>query len=120
MNSLVKKVSKDDLITEYLRIMNGLLRLTDKELEVFAFIVGLDLNWVDDGQVKNVANTKNRKLMMRKLGLGKDNLSRYIRIFKDKNLLKVGPSEDGLYVNKAILPDVINDRLQLTFVLKTI
>ena len=38
--------------------------------------------------------------------------------FKEKGLLIEGPAEDDLCVNKALIPIVIGDRLQLTIILK--
>lgn len=45
MNKLVKTVNKDDLITEFLTSLNGILRLTDRELELMAELIRLDINY---------------------------------------------------------------------------
>ena len=118
MNKLVKKVSSKELIPEFLRVLNGILRLTDRELELMVMLIQLDIDYVKTDDNKNVANTANRKLIMSTLGITKDNLSRYIKSFKEKGLLIEGPAEDDLYVNKALIPIVIGDRLQLTIILK--
>ena len=118
MNKLVKKVSSKELIPEFLRALNGILRLTDRELELMVMLIQLDIDYVKKEDNKNVANTANRKLIMSTLGITKDNLSRYIKSFKEKGLLIEGPAEDDLYVNKALIPIVIGDRLQLTIILK--
>ena len=52
------------------------------------------------------------------IGITMYNISRYIKSFKYKGLLIEGPAEDDLYVNKALIPIVIGDRLQLTIILK--
>ena len=92
MNKLVKKVSSKELIPEFLRALNGILRLTDRELELMVMLIQLDIDYVKTEDNKNVANTANRKLIMSTLGITKDNLSRYIKSFKEKGLLIEGPA----------------------------
>lgn len=119
MNKLVKTVSNDQLIPEFLRALNGILRLTDRELELMAALIKLDMSYVKNpNSNKNVANRQNRKYIIENLGITKDNLSRYIKSFKEKGILIAGPAEDELSVNKALIPMIIGDRLQLTIILK--
>lgn len=119
MNKLVKSVDKDDLITEFLMALNGILRLTDRELELMAEFIRLDINYVKGpNENKNVANRLNRKHIISTLGITKDNLSRYIRSFKEKGILVAGPAEDELSVNKALIPKIIGDRVQITIVIR--
>lgn len=119
MNKLVKSVSDNELITEFLHALNGILKLTDRELELMATFIKMDIEYEKTPDIaKNVANTKNRKWIIENLGITKDNLSRYIKSFKEKGILKVGPAEDELTVNKALIPIVIGDRVQITVILK--
>ena len=119
MNKLVKSVSDNELITEFLRALNGILKLTDRELELMATFIKMDIEYEKIPDIaKNVANTKNRRWIIENLGITKDNLSRYIKSFKEKGILKAGPAEDELTVNKALIPVVIGDRVQITIILK--
>lgn len=119
MNKLVKSVSDNELITEFLHALNGILKLTDRELELMATFIKMDIEYEKIPDIaKNVANTKNRKWIIENLGITKDNLSRYIKSFKEKGILKAGPAEDELTVNKALIPIVIGDRVQITIILK--
>ena len=119
MNKLVKSVSDNELITEFLHALNGILKLTDRELELMATFIKMDIEYEKISNIaKNVANTKNRKWIIENLGITKDNLSRYIKSFKEKGILKAGPAEDELTVNKALIPIVIGDRVQITIILK--
>ena len=119
MNKLVKSVSDNELITEFLHALNGILKLTDRELELMATLIKMDIEYEKIPDIaKNVANTKNRKWIIENLGITKDNLSRYIKSFKEKGILKAGPAEDELTVNKALIPIVIGDRVQITIILK--
>ena len=100
MNKLVKTVNKDDLITEFLTSLNGILRLTDRELELMAELIRLDINYNKlPNEHKNIANRQNRKHIIQTLGITKDNLSRYIKAFKEKGILIAGPAEDELSAN---------------------
>ena len=79
----------------------------------------VDMEYVKEPNTnKNVANRYNRKYIIENLGITKDNLSRYIKSFKEKGILIAGPAEDELSVNKALIPVVIGDRLQLTIILR--
>ena len=119
MNKLVKTVSNEELIPEFLQALNGILRLTDRELELMATLIKMDMKYVKEpNSNKNVANRYNRKYIIENLGITKDNLSRYIKSFKEKGILIAGPAEDELSVNKALIPVVIGDRLQLTIILR--
>lgn len=119
MNKLVKSVSNGNLISEFLHTLNGILKLTDRELELMETFIKLDINYEKDPNTnKNVANTKNRRYIIDNLGITKDNLSRYIKSFKQKGILKSGPAEDELCVNQALIPTIINDRVQITVILR--
>lgn len=119
MNKLVKQVNKTDLYKEFLTSLNGVLQLTDRELELMTTLVELDVNYKKlPGHSKNVINTENRKYIRQKLGITPDNLSRYIGRFKEKGLLVQGKVEDEITVNKAIIPEIIGDRVQITLILR--
>ena len=119
MNKLVKTVTKDTLIYEFLKSLNGILNITDRELELLSKLVELDMAFVPTlGESKNVVSTANRKCIRKTLGITPDNLSRYISKFKEKGILIQGKADDELYVNKALIPEIIKDRVQLTLIFK--
>lgn len=119
MNKLVKTVSNSDLYKEFLKSLNGILELTDRELELMATFVKLDIEYQKfPGISKNVANTINRKFIIQSMHITRDNLSRYIKRFKEQGLLVQGKVEDELFVNKMLIPEIIGDRVQITIILK--
>lgn len=119
MNKLVKTVTKDTLIYEFLKSLNGILDITDRELELLSKLVELDMKYdLTSGESKNVCSTKNRKTIKQELGITPDNLSRYITKFKEKGILVKGKADDELFVNKALIPEIIKDRVQLTLIFK--
>lgn len=119
MNKLVKTVSKTDLYREFLNSLNGILNLTERELQLLTTFIELDVNTPKLPNVrKNVISTENRKYIKRTLGITPDNLSRYITKFKQQGILRVGKAEDEVMVNKALIPEIIGDRVQITIILK--
>lgn len=119
MNKLVKTVSKTELLVEFLKSLNGILNLTDRELELLTCFVELDVNTPKLPNItKNVISTENRKYIKRTLGITPDNLSRYITKFKAQGILQKGRAEDEVFVNKALIPEIIGDRVQITIILK--
>ena len=119
MKKLVKTVSRQNLIYEFLKSLNGIIEVTDRELELLSKLVELDMNHNPALGYKNVASTDNRKQIRKELGITPDNLSRYITRFKEKGLLVKGKADDELYVNKILIPEIIKDRVQLTIIIKT-
>lgn len=119
MNKLVKGVSKTDLYKEFLKSLNGILDLTDRELQLLSTFIQLDINTPKLPNIsKNVISTENRKYIRKTLGITPDNLSRYITKFKNQGILVKGRVEDEVMVNKALIPEVIGDRVQITIVLR--
>ena len=119
MNKLVKTVNKGNLYYEYLNALNGILQLTNRELELLTKFVELDVNFTPIPCVsKNVANTDNRRMIKSTMGITPDNLSRYISKFKKEGLLVQGKAEDELVVNKILIPEIIKDRVQITLILR--
>lgn len=119
MNKLVKRVPKADLYKEFLKSLNGILDLTDRELELLATFIDIDINTPKLPNIsKNVISTENRKYIKKVLGITPDNLSRYITKFKSQGVLKKGKLEDEVVVNEALIPEIIGDRVQITIVLR--
>ena len=119
MNKLVKTVSRTDLYREFLNSLNGILKLTDRELELLTTFIDIDVNTPKLPNVrKNVISTENRKYIKRTLAITPDNLSRYIAKFKQQGILRVGKADDEVMVSKALIPEIIGDRVQITIILK--
>lgn len=119
MNKLVKTVEKDSLCREFIETLNGILQLTEREKDLLLLLIELDINSPKiPGYNKNVVSTENRKYLRDKTGVTNDNLSRYLQKLKDKGLVVKGKADDEWYVNPAVIPEIIGDRVQITIVLK--
>lgn len=119
MNKLVKKVSKADLYDEFLKSINGVLKLTDRELQLLATLIKIDkeTSKLPNTSV-NVISTENRKYIKQTLGITPDNLCRYLNKFKKQGILVNGKLEDEVIVNDVLKPEIIGDRVQITIILR--
>jgi hypothetical protein len=116
MNKLVKTVSLDKLGYEFLRSLNGLLDLTDRELELLSLF--LDIQLGRRGKtIESIDSTANRKLITKITSITKDNLCRYIKMFREKGIfIREG---QFLVMNKALVPILIGNKVvQITMILK--
>jgi len=120
MNKFIKTVPLSSVNYEFLRSLNGLLGLTDREIDLLSIF--LDLENRDSkakGQRKSIDGTANRKEIMRITTITKDNLSRYIKRLKAKRIIVRDYKEDINVLNKAILPVIIGNKVvQITMILK--
>ncbi len=119
MNKLVKTVDKKDLYFEFLTSLNGILQLTNREMELLTALMNIDVNTPKlPDYTKNIISAENRKYIKTTLGITKDNLSRYITKFKDKGIIVKGRADDEWLINPALIPEIIGDRVQISIILK--
>lgn len=112
MNTLRKKVTKTDFISEYIKIVNGVLQLSDREAEVFSFLLNIDFA----DKKENINSRDIRDNIMLKLGLSESNLSRHLGILKERGLLVRGAK--GKWVINDVVRPVLKDGIfELKFVL---
>ena len=119
MNKLVKTVDKKDLYFEFLTSLNGILQLTNREMELLTALMNIDVNTPKlPDYTKNIISAENRKYIKTTLGITKDNLSRYITKFKEKGIIVKGRADDEWLINPALIPEIIGDRVQISIILK--
>lgn len=78
---LVKNISRDQFYKSYYTTMNGLLKLTNLELDTFVKFSEIQSSG------DNPLSKENRKLVARTLGITTYNLNNYISMLKDKGLI---------------------------------
>jgi hypothetical protein len=82
-------------------------------------MVNMELSSEEHKEWDNIVGTESRKYIHETTGIGYDNLSRYIAKFKSKGILVNDKyDKDRLNVNKALIPEIIGDRIQITVVIK--
>ena len=106
--NLRKKIANKDLYTEYVKILNGVLQLSNRVSEVFAFILAADFLFPS-----NINSKVIRKAITQKLNIPESNLSKYLRVLKDKNLI-VRSSKNKWIVNDNIRPIIIENKEDLS------
>lgn len=119
MNKLVKTCSKKDLYFEFLKALNGIIQLPNRELELLSCLIELQVNKPNlEGYHENVISAENRKYLTSKTGITPDNLSRYFSKFKELGFLVKGKIDGQWLVNKILIPELIKDRVQISIILK--
>jgi hypothetical protein len=120
MNKFVKTISADTVGYEFLKSLNGLLELTDRELEVLSIFLAIHLNgFKTKAKYKSIDCTENRKAIMQSTGITRDNMSRYVKSFRDKGIFIY--NGERLELNKAITPVIIGGKtVQTTLILKIV
>lgn len=120
MNKLVKTVKDEDLTKEFLSALNGVLQLTGKQLEILEVLINIQPTLKPiNGDMESVISSRIRKIVTEKTGVTSDNLSRHLMSFKRKGLLLPTKIQDVWRLNPAVVPELINDRVQITIILKT-
>lgn len=118
MNKLIKTITADRLSYEFLHSLNGIIGLTERELQILAQFLELSIN-KPKGSKRSVDCTENRRIVMKSMGITRDNLSRYIKIYKDKGLLKLNKELNIWEFNTAIIPIAVGGKtVQITLILK--
>lgn len=120
MNKLVKWCKKEDLYWEFLKALNGIIDLPNRELQLLHELVRLQLNPQLSGNDEdlNVISAINRKYITEKLGITPDNQSRYYTKFKEQGYLVKGKIDKQWLVNEILIPQVIKDRIQISLILR--
>ena len=120
MNKLVKTIKKDDLYSEFLKALNGITDLPNRELQLLTLLVRLQIEpqLSDNDPETGVLSANNRKFIEKELGITADNQSRYYKKFKDLGYLVKGKIDRQWLVNQILIPQVIKDRVQITIILR--
>ena len=120
MNKLVKTVKKDDLHSEFLKSLNGIMDLPKRELQLLTLLVKLQMEpqLSNNDPESGVLSANNRKFIETTIGITQDNQSRYYKKFKDLGYLVKGKIDRQWLVNQILLPQVIKDRVQITLILR--
>lgn len=110
---LVKScVDTNDLITQYVRVINVVLQLPKRVAEVLSLLLYLGLQ-NDYDQGVNINSKSNRLVIKRTLGISDSTLSIYLHTLKAKHLLLRG--DKGWVLNQAICPVITGDKIAVNF-----
>ena len=106
-------VPTQDFYRSYLDVINGLLRLTEKEKDVLSWFMEREYYYNTNRINKNVFDKSNRKLAAEQLGVSIYYLNNYIKSLKDKSMIMKSKVE-GLHINPRVYIDK-NDGARIQF-----
>jgi predicted transcriptional regulator len=114
-----KKVNKNNYVREYVRVLNGLLDLTPREMEVLTEMIKVDMAWVPRtaSEVKNVLSTDSRRSVLKETNMGKSNFTKILNKLISIGLLVL--STDNKYIINDLLKPKIDSKgkVEVRFVL---
>lgn len=90
---LTKKVNKDDFYITYYRALNGILNLTNKEIEVLSKLS----NIIDSDYDSPYISNSTRAIASEELGISIQNFNNLFKKLKDKGFIVETPK--GLKIN---------------------
>lgn len=108
MNGLSKIIDKKDVYTEYLSVLNGILKLTDKQILVLAKIIEL----VKD----DILSTEVRKDICTELQMSDANLRKCLVTLKKKKYIYL--TNETININHLLIPIIDNNTVTLDVVFK--
>jgi predicted transcriptional regulator len=121
MNIFTKRISENDLISEFANVINGVLGLKPRDLEFFRelltvvmedLISGIDINSDD----YCILHQDHRHTISERMDIEKSSLLRYISSFKDKGII-IASKGNKLRLRKDVLPSAIKNKIQVTVIL---
>lgn len=119
MNKFIKTVTEDRVCYEFMHSLNGIIGLTERELQVFSVLLSMRFQ---DIKTKNprlsIDRAENRKRIINEYRIGKENLSRYIKKYRKKGLIYTTKYGNNVIMD-ALLPQVVGGKtVQVTMILK--
>jgi hypothetical protein len=114
-----KKVTKNNYIREYITVLNGLLDLTPREIDILSTLIKIDIAWVPrrPSEIKHLLSTDNRRIAMKENNMNKSNFAKIISKLQSMRLL-ITSAEGGVILNELLKPEVNSkNKIEITFIL---
>jgi hypothetical protein len=114
-----KKIKKSKLYNDYVQVLNGVLQLSYRESEVFSLLLKIN----DEMRVfieaqGDILATDIRRIIIRETRISKTNLSKYLDVLKEKDILV--PTGNGKWgLNDIFIPEITDGKVEITFSLET-
>ena len=117
--NLKQKVKKRNLYREYLKTINGVLGLPQRELDILTILMEIDGSFVPKSEIdiKDITSTDNRKYIMAESRMLKGNLSKYLNTLRKKKFL-IKNEMGGYEVLSTLMPKPINNVIKISFTLE--
>jgi hypothetical protein len=117
--NLKQKVKKQNLYREYLKTINGVLGLPQREIDILTILMEIDGSFVPKSEIdiKDITSTDNRKYIMAESRMLKGNLSKYLNTLRKKNFL-VKTEAGGYEILPSLMPKVTDNIIKISFILE--
>lgn len=115
--SFKTRVKSKYFYRKFVETLNGFLQLGNRELDILAILVELDVEWPERFAEKNVIDTWARHKIIKETLVNKNNLSRYISNLKKKGIL-VNKSNDKWAINSNLIGGlrIDSDEIGITYI----
>jgi hypothetical protein len=112
-----KALVADRLIyKKYVEVLNSLFRLTERELDVFATLLRIHMEWGKDTP-KNIIDARSRKQVMQEVLVNKNNLSNYIGELKKQKIVVYNEDRNGWIINPSLVPVLEDNTFIVNFII---
>jgi hypothetical protein len=117
--NLKQRIKKQNLYREFLKIINGVQELPQREIDILSLLMKIDEEWHprSNRDVKNVTSTDNRRYVMAETRILKPNFTKYLNTLRKRGLL-VKNEHGGDEVLRDLFPKVENGKVSITFILE--
>jgi hypothetical protein len=115
MKTFRKKVTDKNIYKEYALILNGILGLSNRELELFYLLLEINdkKKPVLSESHQDILSTDIRKAIMTETRINKNNLIKYINVLTSKSILI--KTDKGYIINDFFTPVIDNNKLVVNF-----
>lgn len=118
MNQYQKKVKQKNRYREFIRVLNGALQLTEREIDVLSMLMKLDMEWPKGQEkYKNILSTDSRRQVMKETLINKSNLTKYVKKFKQHGILIIDDFGNG-HINPVFKPEETLGEIKVLFLLE--
>lgn len=120
MNKYQKTIKRKNKYREFIKVLNGILKLSARQVDILVAVMEIDSTMSDEEfEEKGLINRRTRKKIMLDENIVKTNLSRFMASFKELGII-VETNEGKLYLNPLFKPKEEPDRITVEFILQYI
>lgn len=112
MNKFQKTLHQNQIVSEYLNIINSTLGLTNSQLKVLEALLSINSSTPIINGTRNILTKESRQQLVEDTHVDYTTISRYMGVFKDKGLLI---NSRGWVINPDITPVFDDKSLIITF-----
>lgn len=118
MNQYRKQIKQKNRYREFIRVLNGALQLTEREIDVLSLLIKIDVEWPSSQErYKNILSTDSRRQIMKETLINKSNLTKYVKNFKEHGIIQVDDYGNS-HINPVFKPDENDNKIEILFELQ--